>query len=251
MTGLLGQPFSGSGSLAATVTGTESRPSLELHLSGVGIRLGPSGTQSFEANLSATSIGLLDNPETRVEIAAKGRVEGIVTPEGVTVPPELGRDIDWSFAATAARDGSTIDLAHLSAEGLGLAVSGSGRLTLGGAIDGRLHLAAADLRPFSGLAGHPLTGSIELDANAVQESATGFRASIDGSAEGLLRESRSPMCCSAARRPSPGRCSGIPPAPLSWTGWRLPALAVKLSGDGRFDPGSDRLSAALGSICRS
>ena len=80
----------------------------------------------------ATPTGVLDNPETRIEFAAKGRIEGLVAPEGVAVPPELGRDIDWSLAATAARDGRTVDLTRLSAEGAGIALAGSGQLTEGG-----------------------------------------------------------------------------------------------------------------------
>ena len=70
--------------------------------------------------MSATPTGALDNPDTRIEFAAKGRVEGLVVPEGVAVPPELGRDIDWALAGNATRDGSTVDLSSLSTEGAGL-----------------------------------------------------------------------------------------------------------------------------------
>src|SRR5262249_31593374 len=48
LAGLLGQSLSGSANLAATVTGTESRPSLELRLSGTGIGFGPSGAERLE-----------------------------------------------------------------------------------------------------------------------------------------------------------------------------------------------------------
>ena len=130
---LVGQPIDGSASLTAVVTGTESRPALELDLSATGLRVGSSGAEHVEANVWATPKGVLDNPETQIDLAAKGRIAGLVTPEGVAVPPELGRDIDWSLAGTAARNGSTIDLIRLSAEGAGIAVGGSGRLAEGGA----------------------------------------------------------------------------------------------------------------------
>ena len=102
------------------------------------------------------------------------------------MPPELGRDIDWSLAATAARDGSTVDLTRLSAEGAGLTLTGAGQLTEGGpSIEGQLRLSIADLRPFSGFAGRALAGSIELAADASREGTAGFKASLQGSAKGL------------------------------------------------------------------
>ena len=116
----LGSQLNGSASLSVAVTGTESRPAFELDLSGSGVRLGSAGADQIAAKVSAKPTGGLDNPNTRIEFAAQGRVEGIVTPEGVAVPPELGRDIDWSVTAIAARDGSAVDLTHLSAEGAGL-----------------------------------------------------------------------------------------------------------------------------------
>jgi uncharacterized Zn-finger protein len=70
---------------------------------------------------------------------AKGRVGGLLVPEGVTVPPDIGRDIDWSLAGTGARHGSAVDLARLSAEGAGVALAGSGQLTQGGSFQGLVH----------------------------------------------------------------------------------------------------------------
>src|SRR5205085_1467042 len=63
---------------------------------------------------------------------------------------------------------------------------GAGQLTEAGqAIEGGVQLSIADLRPFSGLAGHPLSGSIELAADAAREGAAGFKASLRGSAKDL------------------------------------------------------------------
>ena len=127
LSGVLGQPLGGSAALTVSVTGTESRPSLELNLSSDGTRLASSGAEHVEANIRARPIGALDNPETRVELAGTGRILGLVAPEGVAVPPEIGRDIAWSLDATAARDGRAVDLTRLSAEGAGASLAEIGR----------------------------------------------------------------------------------------------------------------------------
>ena len=157
------------------MTGTEKHPAGALNLSGTAIRLGSSGAEHVEAEVSVTPTGVLDKPDARVEFAAKGRIEGLVPPEGVAVPRELGRDIDWSLAGIVARDGSTVDLTRLSAEGAGLTLNGTGQLTGDQTIEGQLNLSIADLRPFSGLAGHPLAGAVELAADALRQGARGSR----------------------------------------------------------------------------
>lgn len=70
--GLLGNPLSGSASLTAEVTGTESRPALALNLSASGVRVATSGADHAELQISAAPLGALDNPDTRIEFAAKG-----------------------------------------------------------------------------------------------------------------------------------------------------------------------------------
>jgi translocation and assembly module TamB len=89
--GLVGNQFNGSASLTAVVTGTQSRPMVELGLSGSRIHIGSAGVDRIEAEVSATPTGVLDDPNPRIEFAARGRLDGIVTPEGVAVPPELKR----------------------------------------------------------------------------------------------------------------------------------------------------------------
>jgi len=183
---LLGSQLAGSASLSAEVMGTESRPVLALNLSATGVRLGSSGAEHVEADVRATSTDTIGKPEAQLEVAATGRIQGLVPPEGTAVPPELGRDLQWSLAAVAARDGSDIDLTSLSTEGVGVSLSGVGQLIGGGqTIQGQLHLSIAELRPFSGLAGRTLAGSPELGADAAREGATGFTARLQGSAKGL------------------------------------------------------------------
>jgi translocation and assembly module TamB len=246
LAGLLGNQLSGSASLTAEVTGTESRPTVVLDFSGAGIRFSASGAEHIGAHVSATPTGVLDNPDAQIQFDAKGRIEGLVTPEGVVVPPELGRDIEWSLATVAARDGSIVDLTRLSAEGAGLALTGAGQLTGGGqAIEGGAHLSIADLRPFSGLAGHSLAGSIELAADAAREGTVGFKARLDGSAKGL----RTGIAAGDALLGDSVTMTGS--FRRDWAGTLIvdqlavAGAAVNLSGDGRFDPASNRLAAAL------
>jgi translocation and assembly module TamB len=246
LAGMLGNQLAGSASLTAEVTGTQSRPALALNLSGSGIRFGGSGADHVAAEASAASSGALDDPNARVELAAKGRIEGLVTPEGVVVPPELGRNIDFSLAATAARDGSAVNLTRLSAEGVGLALTGAGRLTGGGqTIEGNLRLSIADLRPFSGFVGHPLAGSVELAADAAREGTSGFKARLQGSANRLQTGIAAGDALLGDSVTVTGSLQRDPAGALSVEQFAIAGAAASLSGDGRFDPASNRLTAAI------
>jgi translocation and assembly module TamB len=246
LAGLLGDRFVGSALLNAEVTGTESRPALELNLSGNSIRFASSGAEHIEANVSATTTGALDNPDTQIELAAKGRIVGLVAPEGIAVPPELGRDIDWSLAANAARDGTAVELTGLSAEGVGLSLAGAGRLTeSGSAIEGDVRLSIADLRLFSGLVGHPLAGAIELEANATREGTAGFKAELGGSAKGLRTGIAAADALLGDSVTMTGSFQRDPAGTLIADQLTIVGAAMNLSGDGRFDPASNRVAAAL------
>jgi translocation and assembly module TamB len=246
LAGLLRDHLEGAASLTVDVTGTEKRPALALNLSGTAIRLGSSGAEHVEAEVSATPTGALDKPDARVEFAAKGRIEGLVPPEGVAVPRELGRDIDWSLAGIAARDGSTIDLTHLSAEGAGLTLNGTGQLTGGNqTIEGQLTLSIADLRPFSGFAGHPLAGTIELAADAVRQGEAGFKATLHGSTKELRTGVAVGDALLGGAATLTGSLQRDAAGALTVDQLTIEGAAVNLSGDGRFDPASNRLVAAL------
>src|SRR6202043_2246390 len=244
--GLLGNQLGGSESLTAEVTGTQSRPALALNLSGSGVRVARPGAYHVGASMSAASTGAIDNPDARVEFAAKGRVEGLVAPEGVAVPPELGRDIDFSLAGNAARDGSAVDLSRLTAEGAGLALTGAGQLAGGGqTLDGNLRLLVADLRPFSGFVGHTLAGSIELAADATREGTSGFQARLQGSARGLRTGIAAGDALLGDSVTLTGSLQRDSAGALIVDQLAVAGAAGSLSGDARFDPTSNRLAAAL------
>jgi translocation and assembly module TamB len=190
-------------------------------------------------------MGALDNPETRIGLAAAGRILGLVAPEGVAVPPELGRDIAWSVDATAARDGRAIDLARLSAEGAGISLAGSGQMTETGTIEGRAGLTVADLRPFSGLAGHPLAGSIELEANAERKGAAGFAATVSGSAKDLRTGIAAADALLGGEASIAGAIERDDADVLTLDRVALTGASLSLSGDARFLPASNELTGAL------
>ena len=245
LAGVTGQPLEGSAVLNILLSGTQSRPELGLSLSADAVRLGSSGAEHVATDIRATTTGTLDDPAARLEFAAKGRVTGIIVPEGLALPPELGRDIDWSLSGTAARDGRSGELTSLSAEGAGATLAGSGRLTEAGAVEGRLSVSIADLRPFSGLAGHPLAGSLALEANAAREGQAGFQATIEGSAKGLRTGlpaadallGGSAEIAAALHRDETGL--------LVVDRADVRAAEAALSGNARFDPASNELAAAL------
>jgi translocation and assembly module TamB len=246
MAGLLGNKLGGSASLVAEVSGTESRPALALNLAGSAVRVGSSGADRVDASISAGATGPFDSPDTLIEFAAKGRVEGLVTPEGVAFPPELGRDIDWSLSGDAVRDGSTVGLTRLSVEGAGLALTGAGQLTGGGqTIEGNLRLAIGDLRPFSGFVGRPLAGTIELAADATREDAAGFNARFEGSASGLQTDIAAADALLGGSVKLTGSLQRDPAGALIVDQLAVAGAAASLSGDGRFDPASNQLAAAV------
>ena len=245
LSGLLGQPLGGAAVITASVTGTESRPSLSLNLSVGGLRVAFSGAEQIEADIRASPTGAVENPETRIDLAANGRILGLIAPEGVALPLELGRDIDWSLAATAARDGRAIDLTRLSAEGAGVALGGSGRITETGVIEGHAGLTIADLRPFSGFAGQPLAGSVELEANAARNGDSGFTATLAGSA----KELKTGVAAADALLGSSVSVGGVIARDdadvLTIDRFAVSGADVSLSGNARFVPASEELAAEL------
>ncbi len=242
---LLGQSLGGSAIVTAAMTGTESRPSLELNLSSDETRLASAGAEHVEANIRASPMGGLDNPETRVDLTATGRILGLVAPEGVAVPPELGRDIAWSLAATAARDGRTVDLTRLSAEGAGISLAGSGRMTETGALEGRAGLTVADLRPFSGFAGHPLAGSLQVEANAERKGIAGFTATVTGSAKELSTGVAAADALLGGAATIAGAVERDDADILTIDRLAITGAAASLSGNGRFVRASNELTAVI------
>jgi translocation and assembly module TamB len=165
-TGALGVGLEGSAELIATISGTEDRPRLDLNVEGDNIAAAFSGAEHAEAHLTMTSAGNLGDPAARVEIAAHGQLRGITLPDSTGLSSGVSRDLSWSFAAKAAPSFSTVELTEFSARGVGLDLAGSGIFDQAhGTLDGRVQLSVDDPRPFAGLSGRPIEGTVTLDAS--------------------------------------------------------------------------------------
>ena len=133
-----------------------------------------------------TPTGVLDKPDTRVEFSAKGRIEGIDTSRSCCstararprhrLVARRHRYPRWQSASTRPAFLQRVP-AWPSNE--------TGQATSDQTIEGQLNLSIADLRPFSGFAGHPLAGAVELAADAVRQGAAGFEATLHGSTKEL------------------------------------------------------------------
>lgn len=208
LSGLLGTPLHGAAILSIAATGTQNRPEVQVDLSAAQISASGSGAEHVEAHVSAAPTGPLGSAQSRVAVAAHGNIDGLAVRGGGALAQQLGTEIAWSFAATANRDASTIDVAHFSAAGGGFDLTGSGRLATGGrGISGAAQLAgsAAGMR----------TGIAALDA------LIGGKARFAGT----------------IRRDQTGA--------VALDHLALESAAASLSGKARFDPASDRLAAEL------
>ncbi|HEV8679677.1 MAG TPA: translocation/assembly module TamB domain-containing protein, partial [Stellaceae bacterium] len=246
LAGLVGLPVEGAARLSATVSGSEVRPALAIDASANAVRLGASGAQHAEARLTASLNDNRDNPKSQIEMAAQGRVQGVIIPDDLGVPSDLGRDIDWSLAANAALDGSTVAVSRLGAQGAGLDIAGSGRLApASGVGNGNLHVAVADLRPLSAALGHRVDGTLALDAALSQQAGGQPSVTLNGAlarlrtgipaADALLGQA---VSIAAAAGRDAGNLWVVDRLAISGTG-------ASVSGSGRFDPATQQLAATI------
>jgi translocation and assembly module TamB len=208
LSGVVGAPLHGAASLSLVVTGSRDRPVVKADLSGTGIDASGSATEHVEAHVSAVPNGPLENGKSRIGVAAKGRIDGLVIPQTGAFTRRLSQGIDWSFAGIAARDASTIDVTRFSAQGGGLDLSGSGHLVAGASgISGRAQFAGSEVGVRTGIAAaDALIGGKAVFAGAVRREPTGA---------------------------------------VDLANFTLNSAAAELSGDAHFDPASHRLAAML------
>ncbi len=243
--GSLGVSVGGAARIDATLGGTEARPSLALTASGDAIAVGMSGVAHAAAHLTITP----QAGSTGIAIAADGQLRGLTPPPGTTLPAGLGRDVDWSLAARASPDFAAVEITRLAAQGAGIDITGSGHVSEGGrALAGKLRLAVADLRPFTGAFGSPMmAGALTLQATATQPQPDHLTATLDGAITGFASGDRvldalaghSIKITGAAHRGGDGV--------VVLDRLSLAGAAVSLAGAGRFDPATRRLALTLDS----
>jgi translocation and assembly module TamB len=247
MAGLLDMPVAGSVKVAATVSGSEDRPALEIDASGDGLRGAGCGAEHAEARLSVTRGGNSADPLSHFDISAHGRLQGLVWPDGLP-RPDPGGDLDWSVKASAAADASAVEVSKFTVHGSGIDGVGSGRVAEAGSmLDGRLRLSLADLRPFTAALGYPIGGAMTLEATASGSPFARMKATLDASATAL----RTPIpaidvlagdavtLTAALRRDGAGA--------LVLDRLAVSSRTASFSGAGRFDPVTQQL-AATGSL---
>ena len=241
---LLGAKLGGSGSLSATLADGKTRPTLTANLSIIGARAYGSSAAQIEVKASAIPLGPLGDRHTRITVAASGRLQGLVFPGSAALPPSLGRELEFSLAGGVAGDGSATELRRLTLHGMGLEVTGAGRMA-GAETSGRLELAAADLRPFSGFLGHPVGGSARLAANVTKRPAGGLGATFDGSTGDLHTGIAMADALFGGTVTMKGAVERAANGGLSADHIDIDSAAANLSGNARFDPASQHLDAAL------
>ena len=208
LAGIGGAPPHGSATLSAELSGSENHPTLDADLTASAVRAFAWRADRIAAHLSATALGPLDRPETRIAAAANGRVEGLAAPAGGPAASSLGRGIDWSAAATFDRAAAAVELTRFSLRGAGLDLAGSGHLATGG---------------------RTLAGNVDFTG-----SATALRTGI-AAVDALLGD-RAEIAGAAGRDEA-----GV----VTLDRLALNSAAATLSGNARFDPATQNLAAAM------
>ncbi|HEX3863865.1 MAG TPA: translocation/assembly module TamB domain-containing protein [Stellaceae bacterium] len=243
-TPLVGQPTHGSAEVTATVSGTENRPQLEIAASGDGMQVADFGAQRANVNLKVGWNGDPADPSSQIDISAGGSVSGIAIPQ--KVPQDIGRDLEWSLQARAARDASTVTLSELAVKGAGIDITGTGNLAEAGQkLDGRLHVAVADLRPFTALFGHQVDGALALDATAQQQAPDHVTAKIDGSITGLHSGIAAADALTGSSVAIAGAAEREASGDLVLDRLSVVGAGVNVSAIGRYNPASRHLSAVV------
>lgn len=205
---IAGGELRGAANLTAELSGSEARPALAGQISGSRVAGLGAAAETIDAQLSANPTGALDDPATRIAVAAHGRLAGLALPKGGAWAARFGREIDWSLTVAADRDLHAIDLSRLAVTSGGVALDGAGHL---------------------GLDAHGVAGSIDI-TGAGHDLRTGIPV-----ADALLGEA--PTLAGTIRRDD----NGI----FAIDRLALNGAAVKLTGQGRFDPAARDLSASF------
>jgi translocation and assembly module TamB len=242
----LGMAVTGSAELIAAISGTEDRPRIAVDATGENIAVASSGAEHAEAHLMLTPSGILRDPASRIDIAARGMVRGVTSPDADFLAAAVNRDLNWSMAAKAAPDGSAIELSEISAHGVGVDLAGSGvfdqaRTTL----DGRIRLSVDDLRLFAGLAGRPRGGALLFDVTAQQREADRIAVQVDGSIVRLRTGIPAIDALGSDRVAIAGSGRRNPAGVLKVERLTLSGAGSTFEASGDFDPATRQIAATL------
>jgi len=141
------------------------------------------GAEALRLTLGGVAADLDDATRRSVTFAADGTLSGIVATRddwNEALGNEIALDIDGAWRA-----GEPIRLGHATVSGNGLSASLKGDIA-DLAFRGDIAVEAASVAPFSGLAGRPLQGALDLKTNGTVELiGGGFDLTIDSATEDL------------------------------------------------------------------
>ena len=232
--GVAGQPVQGSFQLDLGAKGAIARPVASIQFSGQGLQFGDNGASDIAAKLD-----LVTGADDLVHVTGGGRFGGIKT-AGAPPPDALGDTLDWTVDLTSDKQGGKIQLGKATASGAGVAFDAAGRFD-GTAADGKLHLVAADLARFGGLAGLALGGSLTLDGTVTSPDGKAIDAKLSGRLENLktgIPEADGLLGAAVTLDAAGGRAAS---GALSLTNLKLTGADVGLDGHGTFDPAAQKL----------
>ncbi|MCM5553491.1 translocation/assembly module TamB domain-containing protein [Pleomorphomonas sp. NRK KF1] len=157
-----------------------------LELAAEGLSTPSFGAGSLAINGRGAAADLADAQKRRIDFTLSGGSNGLSFTDavvGAAVGGELSFSGSGSWAAGVPLTIDALKLATPTAE-----ASFAGKVE-DGRVEGQQTLSTPSLAPFSGLAGRPLEGSIELAANGTLVPTTGaFDLTLDGEADALAAD---------------------------------------------------------------
>ncbi len=250
VSGLFGQPAEGSAEITATISGREDAPRLQIDATGDAIGIAATGARHVEARVTVGRGGNPGGPDSPIDITATGKLAGIVLPEGA--PAELGRDLEWSMAANLTSDASVVQLTDFSAHGIGIDLAGAGKAGhFGKELEGRLHLAIADLHPLTGMFGHAVDGALNLDATAQQPTPDHIVATLDGTIGKLHAGILAVDALAGDTVTIAGSGQRDPGGTLRLDHLAITAAGLNLTASGSLDPATRQVTARLDADIRN
>jgi translocation and assembly module TamB len=235
---MAGTPLAGKGSAHIDLAGTMTSPRATLMLDAQDIAAAGAALSRTTATIAVEPAGT-----DRYHVTGEGRLVG---PRHAGEPGPLdsvlGETLDWTLDAEGDATGAAATLHRATVTGAGLDFTAEGTAA-GSVIDGKLHLAAADLSRYAGLAGLPIAGTVALDGTVATDAAGTARADLAGRTEGLRTGIPAADALLGPQVTLAAKGSHAADGKVELPTLELTGAGLKLAGRGSADPAADRLAA--------
>ncbi len=219
--------------LLATAGGTIQAPSANVTIDGQKLVMNDLAIATLTTRLTADPL-----PDQRFHVTTDGKLDGLTS--GGAPPPAGADSANWSVDLAATRDGSKIEVKQAKVSGGGIDVDASGTVE-GQKLAGHVRLAAQDLKAFAGMAGTPLEGRMQIDADASspdsQSAEVKLTAKLDNFRSGVAQADallgRSVTLAADAKRGSDQK--------LDLSSLKLNGADLVVTGNGGLDPNGQAL----------